>query len=90
VRLRVRTNSRVKVPIGQKHWLSVAEGNCVAKRRGGEQPEAKDQSINKIMMNSIRPDALASLLHKPISERELGALPRTLFGVFCFGVTTFG
>jgi len=42
--------------------LSVAEGNCVAERRGGEQPEAKDQSINKIMMISIRPDAMASLL----------------------------
>ena len=41
--------------------LSVAEGNCVVERRGGEQPEAKDQSINKTMMNSIRPDALASL-----------------------------
>ena len=23
----------------------VAEGNCVAVRRGGEQPEAKDQSV---------------------------------------------
>jgi hypothetical protein len=41
--------------------LSVAEGNCVAERRGGEQPEANDQSIIKKMMNSIRPDALASL-----------------------------
>src|SRR5271168_16098 len=40
--------------------LSVAEGNCVVERRGGEQPEAKDQSINKTMLNSIRPDALAS------------------------------
>jgi hypothetical protein len=71
VRLKVRTNNRVKVPIGQKHWSvrsrrqlrrrSVAEGNCVVERRGGEQPEANDQSINKTMMNSIRPDALASL-----------------------------
>ena len=42
--------------------LSVAEGNCVVERRGGEQPEANDQSIIKTMMNSIRPDALASLL----------------------------
>jgi hypothetical protein len=40
--------------------LSVAEGNCVVERRGGEQPEANDQSINKTMLNSIRPDALAS------------------------------
>ena len=35
--------------------LSVAEGNCVVEMRGGEQPEAKDQSINKTMLNSIRP-----------------------------------
>ena len=51
-------------PHRTEHWLSVAEGNCVAERRGGEQPEANDQSINKTMMNSIRPDALASLLLK--------------------------
>ena len=44
------------------HWLSVAEGNRVAEMRGGEQPEANDQSIIKKMMNSIRPDALVSLL----------------------------
>ena len=40
----------------------VVEGNCVAEGRGGEQPEANDQSIIKKMMNSIRPDAMASLL----------------------------
>ena len=49
-------------PHRTEHWLSVAEGNCVAERRGGEQPEANDQSIINKMMNSIRPDALASLL----------------------------
>jgi hypothetical protein len=37
------------------------EGNCVVEGRGGEQPEANDQSINKTMLNSIRPEALASL-----------------------------
>jgi hypothetical protein len=62
VRLRVRTNSWVEVPIGQNTGCSVAEGNCVAERRGGKQPEANDQSIIKQMMNSIRPDTLASLL----------------------------
>ena len=40
-------------PHRTEHWLSVAEGNCVAERRGGEQPEANDQSIIKKMMNSI-------------------------------------
>src|SRR4029077_15050071 len=51
-------------PSDRSIGLSVAEGNCVVERRGGEQPEANDQSINKTMMNSIRPDALASLLSK--------------------------
>ena len=51
-----------KSPSDSSTGLSVAEGNCVVERRGGEQPEANDQSIIKKMMNSIRPDALASLL----------------------------
>jgi hypothetical protein len=41
-----------------------------AEGRGGEQAEANDQSINKTMMNSIRPDALASLLMQPAEEDE--------------------
>jgi hypothetical protein len=45
------------------HWRSEAEGNCVVERRGGEQPEANSQSVNK-MLNSIRPTALTSLLAK--------------------------
>ena len=53
---------RGESPCRTEHWLSVAEGNCVAERRGGEQPEANNQSIINKMMNSIRPDALASLL----------------------------
>ena len=53
--------------------MSVAEGNCVAERRGGEQPEANDQSIINKMMNSIRPDALASLLSK--GEAQNGSRP---------------
>src|SRR5260370_22605982 len=48
-------------PHRTEHWLSVVEGNCVVERRGGEQPETNCQSINKTMMNTIRPDALASL-----------------------------
>jgi hypothetical protein len=50
-----------KSPSDRSTGLFVAEGNCVVERRGWEQPEAKDQSINKTMLNSIRPDALASL-----------------------------
>ena len=60
VRLRVRTNNRMEVPIGQKYW-SVRSGRQLRRREaGGEQTEANDQSIDKTMMNSIWPDALAS------------------------------
>jgi hypothetical protein len=51
--------SRVKVPAGE-FWPSVTEGNCVAARRGGEQPEVNDQSATQV--NSIRPVVVASLL----------------------------
>jgi len=44
VRLWRRFNNTVKVRIGVCH-NSVAEGNCVAARRGGKQPEAKEQSV---------------------------------------------
>ena len=64
---------RGESPRRTEHWLSGAEGNCVAERRGGEQPEANNQSIIKKMKNSIRPDALASLLGK--GEAQNGKLP---------------
>ncbi len=35
----------VEVLFKQSFSGLVAEGNCVAVRRGGEQPEAKDQSV---------------------------------------------
>ena len=60
VRLKVRANSRVKVPIGQKTGLSVAEGNCVVERRGEGQPEANDQSVIRTRTR-FGQDALASL-----------------------------
>ena len=60
VRLKVRTTVGWKSPSDRSTGLFVAEGNCVVEGRGGEQPEANDQSINKTMLNSIRPDALAS------------------------------
>ena len=64
MRLRVHTKSRVKVPAGQNTGCPKVEGNCVVERRGGEQPETNCQSINKTKLNTIRPDALASLLGK--------------------------
>jgi hypothetical protein len=62
-----------KSPSDSSTGLSVAEGNCVVERRSGEQPEAKDQSINKTMLNSIRPEALASLRLK--GEAQNGIRP---------------
>ncbi len=57
---------RGESPRRTEHWLSVAEGNCVVERRGGEQPE---QSIIKKMMNSIRPDALANTRGSEVKPR---------------------
>jgi len=44
-------------------WRRVAEGNCVAARRGGEQPEANLSSQTGLPrpVNPIRPDHVASL-----------------------------
>jgi len=55
-------------PHRTEHWLSVVEGNCVVERRGGRRPETNCQSINKTMLNTIRPDALASL--RGVSEAQ--------------------
>ena len=62
-----------KSPSDRSTGLFVAEGNCVVEGRGWEQPEANDQSINKTMLNSIRPDALASPLLK--GEAKNGIRP---------------
>jgi len=77
VRLRARDNREVEVLFREKHWLSVAESNCVVERRGGEQLEANSQSITNKMMNSIRPYALASLL----GNGEAGDRTLTLEGM---------
>ncbi len=52
---------RVKVLAGV-FWHPVTKGNCVAARRGGEQPEVNNQSVTQV--NSIRPTVVASLLLK--------------------------
>src|SRR5215831_3874687 len=76
---------RGESPRRTEHWLSVAEGNCVAERRGGKQPEANNQSIIKKMINSIRPYALASL--RGYGEAQDGSRPgkgeRQLRGLSC-------
>jgi hypothetical protein len=50
---------KVKV-LAEVFWHFVTDGNCVAARRGGEQPEVNDQSVTQV--NSIRPTVVASLL----------------------------
>ena len=47
-------------------WHRVAEGNCVAERRGGEQPKANlsSQSSQTRQLNPIRPFGMASLRRK--------------------------
>jgi hypothetical protein len=47
----------------------VAERNCAAERRGGEQLEANDQPVNTTMLNSIRFQSTASLLAKGKPEK---------------------
>ena len=47
-------------------WHRVAEGNCVAERRGGKQPKANlsSQSSQTRQLNPIRPFGMASLRRK--------------------------
>src|SRR5690606_7182884 len=60
----------------ESHYLpggkdrGAVEGNCVAARRGGEQPEAEDRSRTRV--NSIRHVRRASLLGKGEACRESG------------------
>jgi len=67
----VRVNMILKRLTGERlstvlAWHRVAEGNCVAVRRGGEQPEANlsSQSSQTRRLNPIRPIGVASLLRK--------------------------
>jgi hypothetical protein len=59
VRLSLYRIRRVRVPV-RVFWHSVTNGNCVAVRRGGEQPKVNDQSVTQV--NSIRLVVVASLL----------------------------
>jgi hypothetical protein len=55
----MRTTSESLSPSEASHGRE-AEGNCVAVRRGGEQPEAKPQTQTQV--KPIRPPTMASLL----------------------------
>ena len=67
----LRVNMKLKRLTGERPstvlaWHRVAEGNCVAVRRGGEQPEANlsSQSSQIRRLNPIRPFGMASLRRK--------------------------
>ncbi len=55
----------------------VTESHCVVVRRGGKQLEVNDQSVT--VVNSIRPDCLASLLGTGEAQTRFGK-PATLRG----------
>ena len=64
----LRANMKLKRLTGERPstvqaWHRVAEGNCVAVRRSGEQPEANlsSQSSQTRRLNPIRPVGVASL-----------------------------
>ena len=56
-------------PVRGIRYRPVVEGNCVFNRKGGEQLEAKEQSVTKV--NSIRPSLLGSILatREPLISR---------------------
>jgi hypothetical protein len=56
----------------------VTEGNCVAARRGGEQPEVNDQSATRV--NSIRPSRAASLPTNGEAQTGASRVPPALRG----------
>lgn len=62
----MHTNLTGENPSPMATFHRVAKGNCVAVRRGGEQPLAKDPSQigTSMPVNSIRPYRLTSLLGK--------------------------
>jgi len=75
----MKSESESLIPREGRH-RAAAEGNCVAAMRGGEQPEAEEQSRSETMLNSIRRAALASLPQQGEACRASGDvdLPREL------------
>ena len=55
---------------GSRH-LPEIDGNCVFMRKGGKQPEMKEQSVTRV--NSIRPSLSGSLLAsgEPLTARDI-------------------
>ena len=64
VRPQGRFVSRVQVPVEVRRSF-VAEGNCVAARRGGEQPEANRQSVGERIRFGVNPWRACWMVAKP-------------------------
>ena len=75
----MKSESESLIPRGGRN-RAAAKGNCAAAMRGGEQPEAEEQSRSETMLNSIRRAALASLHSQGEACRESGEVepPREL------------
>ena len=79
----LRVNMKLKRLTGERPstvlaWRRVAEGNCVAERRGGKQPEANlsSQSSQTRRLNPIRPVRVASLRRR--GEALALSLPKAI------------
>jgi len=79
----LRVNMKLKRLTGERPstvlaWRRVAEGNCVAERRGGKQPEANlsSQSSQTRRLNPIRPVGVASLRRR--GEALALSLPKAI------------
>ncbi len=58
-------------PDRRRRYHSVVDGNCVFNRKGGEQPETKEQSVTQV--NSIRPSLSGSVLvtREPLTSHNV-------------------
>ena len=58
-------------PVRGIRYRPVVEGNCVFNRKGGEQPETKEQSVTQV--NSIQPSLSGSILatREPLTARHV-------------------
>ena len=78
VRLQVCLGQRGVSPLQARALRPVTEGNCVAVRRGGKQPEVHDQSATQV--NSIRPCGVASPLARGEARTAAIRKSATLMG----------
>ena len=76
MRLKVRTNSRVEVPIGQKHW-SVRSGRQLRRREAGWRATGSERPVHK--QNNVELDSARCIGEPacPSGEAKTGNRPVT-------------